>query len=261
MPPSLPLLPQLIGHRGARAHAPENTLCGLEEARRQGARWVEIDVQLTADGVPVLAHDEDLSRCCGRPERLEALDAATLATVDATQGWNGAFPPEPPPRLAAVLDRCLAYDIGLNIELKLHRPQQGPPLVAAVAKAVAAHWPSGRPGLLLSSFDHDALAAAAQAMPELPRGALFEAPLPADWRRCLALCSPSALHLNARSLSPARIAALRAACGLPLLAYTVNDPRQAARLLEGGLTAVFTDRPAALAARLGRGALRPRRAL
>src|SRR6185369_9836423 len=50
-------LPQVIGHRGAMAYAPENTLASFREARRRGARWVEIDVKLTADRVPILMHD------------------------------------------------------------------------------------------------------------------------------------------------------------------------------------------------------------
>ena len=50
-------LPKVIGHRGAMAYAPENTLESFREAHRRGATWVEIDVKLTADGVPIVMHD------------------------------------------------------------------------------------------------------------------------------------------------------------------------------------------------------------
>ena len=59
---SLPGLQPVIGHRGAAARAPENTLAGLRRAHELGAAWVEFDVMLTADRVPVLIHDETLER-------------------------------------------------------------------------------------------------------------------------------------------------------------------------------------------------------
>ena len=58
-------LPKVIGHRGAMAYALENTLESFREARRRGATWVEIDVKLTADGVPVVMHDDSLKRTMG----------------------------------------------------------------------------------------------------------------------------------------------------------------------------------------------------
>src|SRR5258708_21647552 len=68
-------LPKVIGHRGAMAYAPENTLASFREARRRGATWVEIDVKLTADGVPIVMHDASLKRTMG-VDRLVAQTAA-----------------------------------------------------------------------------------------------------------------------------------------------------------------------------------------
>src|SRR3954454_9288568 len=58
-------LPRVIGHRGAMAYAPENTLASFREARRRGATWVEIDVKLTADGAPIVMHDDSFKRTTG----------------------------------------------------------------------------------------------------------------------------------------------------------------------------------------------------
>ncbi|MBL6653993.1 MAG: glycerophosphoryl diester phosphodiesterase, partial [Reyranella sp.] len=58
-------LPKVIGHRGAAAYAPENTLDSFREARRRGATWVETDIKLTSDGVPIVMHDESLKRTTG----------------------------------------------------------------------------------------------------------------------------------------------------------------------------------------------------
>lgn len=71
----------LVAHRGLAAEWPENTLPALTAAADAGAPWVEIDVQLTADGVPVLLHDADLARVAGREDGIFALDAAALAEI------------------------------------------------------------------------------------------------------------------------------------------------------------------------------------
>lgn len=59
------VIPQLVAHRGYPRHFPENTLIGLEAAIGAGARFIEVDVQLSRDKVPLLFHDRDLKRLCG----------------------------------------------------------------------------------------------------------------------------------------------------------------------------------------------------
>ncbi|MDH3919787.1 MAG: glycerophosphodiester phosphodiesterase family protein, partial [Rhodospirillales bacterium] len=66
-------LPRVMGHRGAAAWAPENTLASIQKAADLGATWVEFDVMLTGDGRPVLFHDDNLKRLTG----LDALMART----------------------------------------------------------------------------------------------------------------------------------------------------------------------------------------
>jgi glycerophosphoryl diester phosphodiesterase len=75
--------PVLVAHRGHAAERPENTLVALQDAVDAGARWVEVDVQLSRDGVPVLLHDADLQRVAGRPQTVFELDAAALAAIPA----------------------------------------------------------------------------------------------------------------------------------------------------------------------------------
>lgn len=71
-------LPQLVAHRGDRARFPENTLPALEGALALGARYVEFDIQVAADGVPVLAHDVTLERTGGRPEDVRDVPSTVL---------------------------------------------------------------------------------------------------------------------------------------------------------------------------------------
>jgi glycerophosphoryl diester phosphodiesterase len=73
--------PILVAHRGYAAHWPENSLSALDAAAAAGAQWVEVDVQLCADEVPVLLHDVELERLTGRALSLSGLTAAALAGV------------------------------------------------------------------------------------------------------------------------------------------------------------------------------------
>lgn len=75
--------PDLIAHRGYAARYPENTLQALEAAVAAGARFVEVDVQLSADGVPVLFHDRSLKRVCGVRGKVHRRGIADLAALSA----------------------------------------------------------------------------------------------------------------------------------------------------------------------------------
>ncbi len=77
-------LPQLVAHRGYTAHYPENTLIALQAAVQAGADYVEFDVQLTADGVPVLFHDRDCQRLCGQPEPIHEYTLAQAKTFSVS---------------------------------------------------------------------------------------------------------------------------------------------------------------------------------
>src|SRR6185312_15457641 len=86
MRPAAPALPSVIGHRGASAYAPENTLAGFHVAKARGCIWVEFDVRLCADGVPVVCHDDCLERTSDGRGRISRLPLATIRLCDAG-GW------------------------------------------------------------------------------------------------------------------------------------------------------------------------------
>lgn len=97
-----PPAPVLVAHRGHAAERPENTLPALQDAVDAGARWVEVDVQLCAGGVPVLLHDADLQRMAGRADAIFDLDAAALDDIPAgePERFGAQFPDVRIPRLA-----------------------------------------------------------------------------------------------------------------------------------------------------------------
>lgn len=236
------LVPRIIGHRGAAAMAPENTLAGLRRAAALGLAWVEVDARLTADDVPVLVHDETLARTAGTAARVRDLRAAELAGLDAGAWFGGAFAGEPVPTLADAAALADRLGLGLNVELKPD-PDTVEETGAVVGRALAAL--AGRQPLLVSCFDPDCLDAAVKAAPDLPRALnrVRFAPDALDRARSFGAC---ALHLGDGGATRSDLDAI-AAADLVAGVFTVNDPARASRLFEAGVDYLFTDDPAALA--------------
>jgi glycerophosphoryl diester phosphodiesterase len=230
----------VIGHRGAAARAPENTLAGLRKAHALGARWVEFDVMLTADRVSVLIHDETLERTTSGRGDVTGRTAAEIAGLDAGSWFATEFAGEQVPTLEQAVALLLSLGVSANVEIK---PAAGH--ASATGEIVAAylrrHWPADGPRLLLSSFERPALAAAAAAAPELPRGLLAE-DLPQDWEAALGELGCATLHLDHARLDPEGVRALTAQ-GVPVLLYTINDPARAAAMRSAGAAAIITDVP------------------
>lgn len=239
--PPLPPLPQWIGHRGAAARAPENTLAGFRRAAADGARWIECDVRLTADGVPVLLHDATLERTTDGSGPLAAVAWEALRERDAGAWFGSRFRGERVPSLAEALLCCAELGLGANLELKAEDGGE-----RELARAVAAALRAPAPPVLISSFSAAALREAARESPGTPRGLLLDG-APADGADRAATLGCASVHAAAAALDRRSAAALRAR-GAALLAYTVNDPARARELFALGVAAVFTDDPARMSA-------------
>ena len=258
--PELPPPPWVIAHRGASGERLENTVESCALAVAAGAPMIEVDVQLSADGEPVVIHDWDLRRLGAGRRSVERLTAAELAAVPlALPGRSfGVAPAEaatgPPlrgfaPTLAGLLG-ALPADFPLNLELKRRRADREG---SAAALAVVT---GARRNVLFSSFDHELLVAVARALP-----AASVAPLEADDASALVAAGARlgawSLHCHRRLASASLIAAARDA-GRHLLVYTVNDPDVARALFTSGVAGVFSDWPAQLLAALDGGPPTPR---
>lgn len=238
-------LPKVIGHRGAAASAPENTLAGFRRAAALAAPWVEFDARLTADGQAVVFHDDRLERTTNGHGRLADRTLAELRRLDAGGWFDPAFAGEPVPTVAEAMREIAALGLGANIEIKPDQGREAETARVALAAAAAA-WPSDRPAPLVSSFSQTALAAARATVPDWPRGFLVDR-LPSDWRDITVRLGCRTVNCNQRHLDAAMVADIRQA-GLAVLAWTVNDPRKACRLWDWGATGLFTDVPEVLLA-------------
>ncbi|MFV3076576.1 glycerophosphodiester phosphodiesterase [Niveispirillum fermenti] len=236
-------IPRLIGHRGAARHAPENTLSGMRTGALQGALWVEVDVKITRDGVPILMHDDKVDRTTNGHGLVADMDFTQVRALDAGSWFGPDFRGERVPTLAEAIEAARFLDINLNLEIKPcpGREEQ----TAGIALSMALNlWPADRPPPLVSSFSTEALAMARTVAPHWPRGYLMEEE-PADWAAIADRLDAATINIDARRQSAGSIAAFRAT-GRPVLAYTVNDAQQARQLFQWGVAGVFTDTPEGL---------------
>ncbi len=226
-------LPKVIGHRGAKAYAPENTLASFREARRRGATWVEMDIKLTSDGVPIVMHDASLKRTTG-VDRLVALTP------------RAELPKEVPTFEEAIA--CFQeLGLGCNVEIK---PCEGSEVETArvVVATLRRCWPATLPAPLLSSFKPDSLVAARDAAPEFARAILLDE-LNDDWRVKADAVGAAGVNTDGKKLSPGRAHEVKQA-GFALSVYTIDDAAQAKALVGMGVDCVITDVPDVILAAL-----------
>jgi len=237
----------VIGHRGASALAPENTLAGFRRALAEGADALELDVHVTADGVPVVIHDPTLERTTDRVgavaestlERLREADAGARFTPDGgrTYPWRGKG--ERVPTLAEVIEAL--PDTPILIELKDPRAQ------LAVRGVLLERGAVDR--CVVASNDHRALAAFHQ--PPFLRGASrrditrlwLASKLGAAWgaKDCLLYAVPPR-HRGLEVTTDSFLAAARC-LGRPVHVWTVDDPALATLLWERGASGIITNAP------------------
>jgi len=232
-------LPQVIGHRGACGSAPENTLASIHEAGRQGARWVEIDIVLSADHVPMIFHDETLNRCTDGAGSFYKQNHQQLKMLDAGSWYSSDFIGQSIPTLKEAIEVIAQYNMGLNLEIK---PLLGLEVETATRaiEVLKESWPPHLP-LLLSSFNIHALKTAEALWPEVQRGLNVEV-IPFNWQERLAEANCSGLHIHFPFFESEIVQQIRQD-GYEVLAFTVNTPADAIELIQNGLSAVFTDYP------------------
>lgn len=234
---------QVIGHRGACALAPENTLASIRRAAADGARMVEVDVKLTADGRPIIFHDDRLERTTDGVGPVASTTLEVIGALDAGGWFDPAFAHEPVPTLEELLDTVVDHDLAVNLEIKPCPGRDSETARVAMATALEC-WPDDMPPPLVSSFSREALAVARDLAPNWPR-ALLADQLPGDWQQAALVLDLKAFHLGDEGLTRADVDAV-VSSGRSVAVWTVNDPPRAVVLWTWGVAAVFTDDPAVL---------------
>ena len=227
--------PFVISHRGAAAFAPENTLAGVSEAVNQGAEFVEVDVQRSADGVLVIMHDRTVDRTTDGTGEIQGLSWEELQSLDAGAHFSQKYAGEPIPTLDSVLGLVAGESITLVLEAK------NPELYPGIEHEIADHLEKANLAdqTVVVSFGHDWLERFHKVSPETPLGKLYV------WMGSPGQASGVRLvdvHWLSVVLDPTLVRRAHQR-GYQVVVWTVNNDALMRLLLWLGVDGITTDRP------------------
>jgi glycerophosphoryl diester phosphodiesterase len=247
--PTVPLV--MIGHRGAAGHLPENTMASFEKAIEMGVHGLELDVQLSADGIPVVIHDPTLDRTTNASGPVGAHTLASLRRLDAGHRFEsgGAFPFRDQGHRISTLSEVLDVfrDIPITIELK---GESGPNLAHATADVIADLGAHDR--VIVGSFETSLLNIIRRRLP----GVLTN--FGNTEVRNLFLLHKVGLHrlgptpgdvmmiprrYRDHELATVRFRKATRDLGLEMHIWTVNEPSEMHRMIDLGVDGILTDYP------------------
>lgn len=256
--------PLIIGHRGASALAPENTLAAFSRAFDDGADGVELDVRLARDGVPVVIHDASLLRSNLRKSRVAGLTSEKLGQTDVGSSFNRRHRPlarvqymkQTVPTLEEVF-KLMANSSRQNtvcyVEMKAARKKKSNlSLAAAVVETIQRHSFHNR--VIVISFNLPAIAAAKEIDPAIRTGALF-GPRQRAIKSAHRIITET-LECDAEEILLHYLIAKRRILGMALEAnlnpvvWTVDDPTWIAHAHESRVHALMTNNPAKMLLKL-----------
>ncbi|MFN2377656.1 MAG: glycerophosphodiester phosphodiesterase [Candidatus Binatia bacterium] len=233
-----------IGHRGAAAHRPENTMPSFEKALELGADALEFDVTLSLDGIPVVIHDDTLDRTTDGRGAVEAVLLDDLRRLDAGKKKGLSTPI---PTLAEVLD-AFAHRTLLNLEMKVSPRREQ--LVKACVESVTERGVTG--AVVFSSFDHDALRLLRRLLPEARIGVLAAGGQLEEAFACAAEIGAENLHPSMEEVTRSVVRRAHAA-GLQVWTWTANSSVAIACVIDFGVDGIFSDWPERVVAGRGPG--------
>ncbi|MEN4011020.1 MAG: glycerophosphodiester phosphodiesterase family protein [Chloroflexota bacterium] len=232
--------PVIFAHRGASAHAPENTLSAFRLAVQHQADAIELDAKLSADGEVMVIHDQTVDRTTNASGKVSSFNAVELQGLDAGSHFSAQFKGEPVPTLEQVLAE-FGNQVFINIELTNYASPRDALPEKAAALVKKFHLEAR---VLFSSFHPNNLRRVARVLPQCPLAILA---LPGVtgmlMRSWLGLrIARHVLHPHLRDASPALITREHKR-RRRVHVWTVNDPQDMRRLFRDGVDGIFTDDP------------------
>ena len=224
---------EITAHRGSSVTAPENTIPAIEKAMEEMADSVEIDVQMTSDGVIVLGHDASLKRVAGVNRSIASMTFAQLEQLDVGSWFSKSYEGTRIPALSEVLELC-SQKIGLNIEIKyVGKNSELPEKTAEMIKAYGMENQC-----VVTSTNLPYLRRVKAVLPEVRTGYIISAAYgnfysseDIDFISIRSGFVTSALMQNAHEQ------------GKAVYAWTVNSKSELERLTLLGVDGIITDRP------------------
>ena len=242
--------PIIFAHRGASAHAPENTVPSFDLALQQGADGIELDAKLSADGTVIVIHDATVDRTTDGHGRVASFKLADLRALDAGIFFSEKFRGTKVPTLEDVFD-CVGRRGIINIELTNYYVRRDN-LVEEVCALIKKH--NNHEQIIFSSFFPSNLEKAAALLPKIPRGLLALDGWKGMWARSFGFMfgEYQALHPYITDTNAQQVArAHRLKRNIHV--WTANSVDEIKRLANWGVDGIFTDDPQTAVRALGRG--------
>lgn len=232
--------PVIFAHRGASAHAPENTLAAFELALAQHADAIELDVKLSSDGQVVVIHDPTVDRTTGSQGRVKDLSLTQLRALDAGRFFSERFSGEKIPTLEEVFE-TVGRRTFINVELTNYNTPRDT-LVETVCMLVKKF--NLQKSVMFSSFLPSNLSKARAYLPGVPRGLLAFNGFLGAWARSFGFMFGRyhALHPNVNDVTPEQVQRVHR-LKRRIHVWTVNAAEEMRRLFDWNVDAIFTDDP------------------
>lgn len=233
-------IPMLFAHRGASAHAPENTLAAFELAVAHQADAVELDANLTADNQVVVIHDKLVDRTTNGHGIVRKMPLAEIRELDAGTFFSAQYSGERIPTLDEVCE-TVGHKVFINIELKNYDSPFNS-LPQRVAEIVQRHNLKNR--IIFSSFLQLNLIRIKRLLPEVPVAILAQEGM-SGWiaRSWLGrISSPQVIHPHYSDVTKSYMIKEKMN-GRRVHAWTVNDEEEIKRLLSINVHGIITDDP------------------
>ncbi len=231
--------PLVIGHRGASAYAPMNTIPAFELAADQGADGIEFDVWLSKDGVPVILHDFEVDATTNGHGRICDMTLSALKQLDAGSWKSSAYADTRIPTLEEVFSALGERFKLINVEIKSDDAMIAG-VEAAVLSVIQRHRMQER--IIVSSFDPRVLQRFAAIAPDIQIGFLEWEGTPPEAYGLAKLVRHEALHPHHTQVDEGYMRRAKDV-GRKVNTWTVNDTAEALRLQRLGVDAIITDMP------------------
>jgi len=232
----------VIAHRGASAYRPENTMIAFERAIELDADMIELDVVLSKDGIPVIFHDAKLNKHTNGKGLVGRYTLKELKKLDAGSWFSGAFSNQKIPTLEEVL-KFARERVALNIEIKKQKTDYQNGYVEQKCLKLVRKYDMDE-HVLLSSFDYAALSNLKELAPEIPLALLYDKAqsnqsLPHELVQRYRV---DAFNCSYNELSKKRLDSLKRN-NIPSFIYTVDQESKMRKLLDLGVSGIFTNKP------------------
>jgi glycerophosphoryl diester phosphodiesterase len=239
-------LPRIIGHRGACGYAPENTIESIHTAADMGIDWVEIDVKLTNDDIPIIFHDDTLDRTTNGSGLVAETTYEDIRNLEAGSWFSDSFAGVKIPTLEEMIDVLIERNLGLNLEIKPCPGREKE--TAEIALDMLSRVWDDHNRLIISSFSHVSMEIARDMATDWHRGLLISENedggefLPENWKDMADYLDVSTVHIPDALAIESNIEQI-SDYDKPVLVFTINDGTRARELQMMGIQAVFTDVP------------------